>query len=169
MHDPIDLMEGIILRYKHAGKWVDAPLSRVKLLSNSHVGKVGQDFVQEWCAELGLEWGGAPSEQHPWDARIGGVTFEVKTATEDVRGAFQFNHIRLHRDYQAVLCLGIAPDAVLFHCWRKGYVAEGRAGNLVTMDQGSSATWKLTKKKQDLLPIDQFLTRINAVVSEIWS
>ena len=169
MSDPINLMKDIILRYRNAGKWVAAPLSRVKTLSNSHVGDVGQDFVREWCVELGLECEGAPNKQHPWDARIEGITFEIKTATEDVNGNFQFNHIRLHRDYQAVLCLGIAPDAVLFHSWRKGYVAENKAGRLVTMDKGSSATWKLTKKRQDLLPIGNFQSRLNAVVSEVRS
>lgn len=169
MPDSLSLMQGIILRYGHARKWDNAPLSRVKMLSNSHVGEVGQDFVGAWCRELGLGWVGAPNKQHPWDARIEGVTFEVKTATEDVNGNFQFNHVRLHRQYQAVLCLGIAPDAVLFHSWRKGYVAENKAGTLVTMDKGSSATWKLTKKREDLLPIEDFKSRLKAVVSEITS
>lgn len=46
--------------------------------------------------------------------RIEGASFELKMATEDVHGSFQFNHIRYHRPYDALLCLGIAPENILF-------------------------------------------------------
>ena len=123
--------------------------------------------MKEWCRQTGLVWERPKSPQGPWDARIGGVTFEIKTATEDIHGNFQFNHIRYHREYQALLCLGIAPDAVLFDAWRKGDVTEGTAGHLVTMDAGSSATFKLTKKRQVLRPIEDFVNRIDAIVNSI--
>ena len=97
-----------------------------------------------------------PSKQSSWDAEIDGKRYEIKTATEDTNGNFQFNHIRHHRDYDGVLCLGIAPNEILFDIWTKAEIATGKAGNLVTMDKGSSATFKLTKKKSDLLPIKQF-------------
>ena len=62
--------------------------------------------------------------------KIQGISFELKTATEDVHGNFQFNHIRHHRVYDAVLCVGISPDAIYFYAWSKADVATGRAGNL---------------------------------------
>lgn len=163
----IELMQEIISGYSNASKWVDAPLGSIKALSNTHIGDIGQDFVEKWCQELGLDCVRYGSRRGPWDAKIEGITFEIKTATEDVNGNFQFNHIRHHRQYQALLCLGIAPDIILFDTWRKGDVSEGHAGRLVTMDMGSSATFKLTKKRDDLHPLSEFETRIIAILSQV--
>lgn len=167
MRNEIELMQSVITRYSNNPKWIDAPLGDIKTLSNTHIGDVGQDFVKEWCRNLGLSWEGSGSRQSPWDARIEGITFEVKTATEDINGNFQFNHVRHHRHYQALLCLGIAPDAVLFDAWRKGIVSEDRAGHLVSMDRGSSATFKLTKKRSDLRSVAEFRIRIEELVIDL--
>ena len=129
-------------------------------VSNTHIGSVGQDFIQRWCQSLNIPCESPESSQSPWDKQIESITFEIKTATEDVNGKFQFNHIRHHREYQALLVLGIAPDEILFNVWRKGDVVEGKAGRLVTMDKGSSATFKLTKKPAELLPITEFSNQI---------
>ena len=169
MSKDVQIMQGIIAGYRNNPKWDDAPLGSIKTLSNTHIGDAGQDFVEAWCGHVGLAWEGAGSRQHPWDARIDGITFEVKTATEDVHGNFQFNHIRHHRSYQALLCVGVAPDTVLFDLWRKGAVVEGAADNLVTMDRGSSATWKLTKKRRDLYPMADFERRISSLAAAITS
>ena len=114
-----------------------------------------------------LAWESPESSQSPWDIRIESISFEIKTATEDVNGNFQFNHIRHHRDYQVLLVLGISPDAILFDVWRKGDVVEGKAGHLVTMDKGSSATFKLTKKPAELFPITKFGDRINEITKSL--
>ncbi len=167
MNNAVQLMQSVIARYANDNKWVNAPLGGVKSLSNTHIGDIGQNFVEEWCRQLGLTWVGSGSRQSAWDARIEGITFEVKTATEDINGNFQFNHIRHHREYQAVLCLGIAPDTVLFDAWRKGDVSEGKAGRLVTMDRGSSATFKLTKKRSDLRQVSEFSERIGEIVASL--
>ena len=98
-----------------------------------------------------------------WDAEIDGKRYEIKTATEDTNDNFQFNHIRHHRDYDGVICLGIAPNEILFGIWTKAEIATGKAGNLVTMDKGSSATFKLTKKKADLLQIKLFTQTIQTI------
>ena len=163
MTDAIGLMQDVIAEYGNDSKWVDAPLGDIKILSNTHIGNVGQDFIRLWCDVEGLNWELPESTQNPWDVRIETVSFEVKTATEDVSGKFQFNHIRHHRDYQVLLVLGIAPNEILFNAWRKGDVVEGKAGRLVTMDKGSSATFKLTKKPAELLPITEFIDRINEI------
>ncbi len=167
MTNPIELMQEIIADYSNDPKWINAPLGSIKSLSNTHIGGIGQDFVKKWCRVLNLHWVGADTRTGPWDAKIQGVTFEIKTATEDVSGNFQFNHIRHHRPYQALLCLGIAPDIILFHAWRKGDVVEGHAGHLVTMDKGSSATFKLTKKPDDLIPLAGFELHIGQLITEI--
>lgn len=84
------------------------------------------------------------------------MTFELKTATEDVKAAFQFNHIRYHRPYDALLCIGIAPETVSFGVWSKADVTTEKAGHLVPMDSGTSATYKLTKRAPQLRPIAEF-------------
>ena len=167
MSNAVQLMRSVIARYANDNKWVNAPLGDIKSLSNTHIGDIGQNFVEEWCRQLELSWESSGSRQSAWDARIEGITFEVKTATEDISGNFQFNHIRHHREYQAVLCLGIAPDTVLFDAWRKGDVSEGKAGHLVTMDRGSSATFKLTKKRSDLRQVSEFSERISEIVAAL--
>ena len=92
------------------------PFERIKRLSNTKVGDVGQDFVERLCASLGYRCEfprnqkGTRSRTESWDIRIEGTTFELKTATEDVSGAFQFNHIRYHRRYDALLCIRHQPS-----------------------------------------------------------
>ena len=167
MPNAIGLMKDVIATYANDPKWIDAPLGDIKILSNTHIGNVGQDFIQQWWDVEALNWELPESTQSPWDIRIESISFEVKTATEDVNGNFQFNHIRHHRDYQALLVLGIAPDQILFEAWRKGDVVEGRAGRLVTMDKGSSATFKLTKKPSQLLPITKLTDKINEIAKSV--
>lgn len=113
MADARRILRKILSGYEDADKWVDSPFERIKRLSNTKVGDVGQEFVETLCGELGfdcafpLDSRGRRARNSPWDIRIENITFELKTATEDVHDAFQFNHIRYHRDYEALLCVGI--------------------------------------------------------------
>ena len=168
------ILLAVLARYSDANKWIGSSFEKIKRLSNTKVGDVGQDFVEELCNELGFDCEfpettkkGTRSRQSPWDISIEDVTFELKTATEDVHGNFQFNHIRYHREYEALLCVGIAPNVVMFDAWSKADVSTGKAGHLVTMDMGSSATFKLTKKMPDLRPITQFEAHLLDVIGEL--
>ena len=173
MTDVKRLLLDVISEYSNANKWTNSTFGQIKQLSNTHVGDIGQVFVERLCSEIGFECEfflnarGRRVKQGPWDVKIEGVSFELKTATEDVSGSFQFNHIRHHRAYDAVLCVGISPDAIHFDAWSKADVATGRAGSLVTMDRGSSATFKLTKRVDQLLPIDEFERRIIELIAEL--
>lgn len=125
-------------------------------------GNVGQDFIEELCKQLGLRiefpvsQTGSRATQNPWDIKIENKTFELKTATEDTTNSFQFNHIRYHRKYDAVLCLGISLEQIFFGVWSKADVVTGDAGKLVTMEKGANASYKLTKGKRDLQTITEF-------------
>ena len=46
--------------------------------------------------------------------RIGGRRFEVKTASLGAKGTFQFNNVRLDRQYDFLLCLGVCPHEIRF-------------------------------------------------------
>lgn len=162
MLDPHAILLGVLSGYADANKWVGQPFEAIKRLSNTKVGDVGQDFVERLCSEVGFDCAfpeglyGKRNRQSSWDIRLEGKTFELKTATEDVSGSFQFNHIRYHRPYEALLCVGVAPGDILIGAWTKAAVTTGRAGKLVSMDKGSNATHKLTKRRSDLLSIETF-------------
>ena len=173
MPDPHNILARVLARYKDADKWVDASFEQMKRISNTKVGDVGQDFVEELCEELQFECefpegrNGKRSRRSPWDIRIEGRTFELKTATEDTGGAFQFNHIRYQREYEGLLCVGIGPDSICFGTWTKGEVATGRAGKLVSMEKGGSASYKLTKRPDRLHPIADFEDRLLDVLAQL--
>ena len=43
----------------------------------------------------------------------------------------------------------------MFNAWGKGEVSEGRAGTLVRMAEGQSVTFKLTKRPDTMLPVEE--------------
>ena len=147
-------------------KWNEGDFIGIKTVSNTKVGSIGQDFIESLCNALSipcsfpLNKDGSRATQNPWDIEIGGVKFELKTATEDVNGSFQFNHLRYHRSYDAVLALGVTPNELYFGLWSKADVATGKAGTLVTMEKGANASYKLTKKPSHLMPITDFEQKI---------
>lgn len=167
MIDAKVLMLEAFKKYADANKWIDATYEHIKRISNSNVGAVGQDFIEnlacayEFQCEFPINTQGKRKKQSPWDIQINGVKFELKTATEDVGGAYQFNHIRYHRPYEAVLCLGISPEDIHFNLWSKADILTGKAGNLVSMEKGANASYKLTKKPKDLFDIGMFKEKLD--------
>lgn len=160
--DPRQLLLATLLRHADASKWVGSPFEAVKRVSNTKVGSVGQDFLEDFATGLGLRVRfpvnaqGKRAARGPWDIELEGITFELKTATEDVNGKYQFNHIRYHRPYDAVVCLGISPTDIVFGLWSKADVATGRAGRLVPMEKNGNASYKLTKGADQLKDINEF-------------
>jgi len=171
MSDYKTVFEDIIRSHKNNAKWDTGSFSGIKSITNTKVGTVGQQFIEWLCADLGmtcafpLNNAGTRAAQSPWDIKIGHVTFELKTATEDTSGKFQFNHIRYHRSYNAVLCLGVSPDELYFNLWTKADIATGKAGNLVTMEKSANASFKLTKSKTELYHINDFAVKVNEFIA----
>lgn len=103
--DYIALFKTVIEKHSNDTKWTTGRLSGIKTLSNTKVGTVGQDFIEELCGALGISIAFPMNKakkrmkQNPWDIKLHNITFELKTATEDTSGKFQFNHFRYHRDY----------------------------------------------------------------------
>ena len=157
---------------KNNDKWAYAPFEGIKLASNTAVGSVGQTFIRNICDELGIENEppitdkGKEAYTSPWDLKIEGITFEIKTASEDTRNRYQFNHVRLHREYNALLCIGISPDNIYFQVWTKAEVATGAAGRLTSMEKGGASDFKLSKGKNSLLPIKDFEATIEEFISK---
>ncbi len=156
----------VLSKHHNHKKWEEGDYVGIKKLSNTKVGSVGQDFIEGLCNDLDItiefpevadkKKGKKRATQSPWDIKINGVEFELKTATEDVGGSFQFNHIRLHRPYDAVMCLGVSPNDLYFNIWSKADIVTNKAGTLVSMEAKANASYKLTKKPKDLKPIKEF-------------
>lgn len=160
MCDALELLLKIAKEKTKLGKWDNQPLQLIKIMANSTKGDLGEIFIIEYSKLLGFNVADKISRLGDYDAKINGATFEVKMATEDISGSFQFNHIRYDYKYDWLLCLGISPTEILFDIFSKADVATGKAGSLVTMGRGQNSSFKLTKRKTSLQPIDGFKTKI---------
>ena len=161
----VDLLVAIIREHAPEDIWRDSPLVGYRMLGNTNRGAIGEEFIRRFLTlnDIEVENGGRTS---PTDLRVGNVRFEVKTASLGANGTFQFNHVRMDRDYDYLLCLGICPNEVVFEMWRKGAVAENRAGTLVRMAEGQAVTYKLTKRLNDMESIAQLPDRIRRALDE---
>nr|VFK23462.1 MAG: hypothetical protein BECKMB1821G_GA0114241_10059 [Candidatus Kentron sp. MB]VFK27861.1 MAG: hypothetical protein BECKMB1821I_GA0114274_10059 [Candidatus Kentron sp. MB]VFK74444.1 MAG: hypothetical protein BECKMB1821H_GA0114242_10059 [Candidatus Kentron sp. MB] len=150
---PIELLLQVISDHTQKSKWVGSPLEAFRYVENTNRGDIGEDFIRRYLKYSGIAVLDHKSRTDPSDMEINGRKFEIKTASEDKGGNFQFNHIRHDIPHDYLLCLGIRPSQIMFNAWRKGEVAEGKAGTLVRMARGQSVTFKLTKRPETMLLI----------------
>lgn len=163
--NPVDLLVTIIREHAPKDIWQDSPLIRYRMLGNTNRGEIGEEFIRRFLDQNGITVGNGGRTSRT-DLRIGNLRFEIKTASLGANGTFQFNHVRLDRQYDYLLCLGICPHQVVFNMWRKGVVAENRAGTLVRMAAGQAVTYKLTKKLDDMQNIDDLPSFILETIDE---
>ena len=148
----VDLLAHIIREHAPEDIWQDSPLIGYRMLGNTNRGEIGETFIRRYLEQHGIAVGNG-NRTSQTDLRVESLLFEVKTASLGANQTFQFNHVRLDRGYDYLLCLGICPHQVVFNMWRKGAVAENRAGTLVRMAEGQAVTYKLTKKLDDMVGI----------------
>lgn len=162
---PIELMQTVIRENVPQDIWTDSPLVEYRRLGNTNRGEVGEQFIRRYLASSGIDTGNG-NRASATDMTLGTRRVEVKTASLGNNRTFQFNHIRLDKQYDFLLCLGICPQRIVFNVWRKGAIAEGEAGHLVRMAEGQGITHKLTKRVDDMLPIEHLLTWATDLLSE---
>ena len=150
----VELMVEIIRKHQLASKWTGSPLEGFRHVANTNRGEIGEEFIVSYLQQYGIPVSNG-SRLSRTDLKIAGKRFEVKAASEDTNGGFQFNHIRYDRDYEYLLCLGIRPTSIVFNSWSKGAVSEGKAGRMVRMAEGQSVTFKLTKRLDDMMSIEE--------------
>ena len=163
--NPLELMLEVIEEHTPASKWSGATLGPFRQVANTNRGDIGEEFIFRYLNRSGVAANKGASRIEAWDLEVDGLKFEVKTASEDSGGSFQFNHIRLDRSYDYLLCLGIRPEEILFNGWRKGEVSEGVAGTLVRMAEGQSVTHKLTKRPLDMMKIEELPDWVRSITS----
>ena len=158
--NPLDLLVEVINEHAEKNIWVGSPVIGYRQLGNTNRGEVGEEFIRRYLTLAGFTVGNG-GRTSPTDLRIGETRFEVKTASQGAKGnTFQFNHVRLDRQYDHLLCLGICPREIRFGIWRKGEVAEGKAGKLTRMAEGQAVTYKIRKNLADLARIEELPVRI---------
>ena len=165
MNAAIKLLVSIIREHSPEDIWQSSPAIGYRLLGNTNRGEIGEEFIRRYLAQNSIDAGNGGRISRT-DIRVGDLWFEVKTASLGASGTFQFNHVRLDRQYDFLLCLGICPHHVVFDMWRKGAVAENRAGTLVRMAEGQAVTYKLTKKLNDMRAIEELPELIRQALGE---
>ncbi|MDD9996981.1 MAG: hypothetical protein OXQ89_04470 [Rhodospirillaceae bacterium] len=163
--DPIELMLQVIRDNTPEDIWQDQPLVSYRLLGNTNRGEVGEQFIRRYLLAAGIKAGNG-NRTSSTDMTIGKAAVEVKTASLGANGTFQFNHIRLDKRYSHLVCLGVCPDEIVYNAWRKGELAEDKAGRLVRMAEGQSVTFKLTKRSDEMLPIERIIEWARGVREE---
>ena len=161
--NPVELLVEIIKEHAPEDIWQGSLLLGYRQLGNTNRGEIGEEFVRRYLKAAGIPTSERSGRTALTDMHCAGCTFEVKTASLGANGTFQFNHVRLDRRYDYLLCLGICPKEIVFNMWRKGEVAEEEAGHLVRMAEGQSITHKITKKLADMRPIADLPTCIASV------
>ena len=137
----VDLMLAVIRDNSPASIWTGAPLEAFRRVENTNRGDIGEEFLTRYLvSQGGFSVRKSDLRAERQDMQIENRSFEIKTASLGANRTFQFNHIRLDRDYLYLLCLGVCPDGLVFNVWRKGALAEGQAGRLVRMAEGQSIT-----------------------------
>ena len=154
--DAVELLASIIREHNPEDIWANSPLIGYRMLGNTNRGEIGEEFVRRYLGQAGFSIGNG-NRTSEIDMVIEGRRTEVKTASLGANGTFQFNHVRLDRGYDFLLCLGICPERIVFNVWRKDEVRDGAAGHLVMMAQDQDVTYKITKKLDDMRPIDEMI------------
>jgi hypothetical protein len=131
-------------------------------LGNTNRGAIGEEFIRRYLTAAGIKVT-FRNRTSAIDMQIAGLECEVKTASLGANGTFQFNHVRLDRKYDCLLCLGICPDKIVFAIWPKSDVESGLAGHLVMMAQEQDTTSKITKKLNELRPISELEGKIRSL------
>lgn len=162
--NPIELLVEIIKKHAPKDIWQGSPVIGYRHLGNTNRGEIGEEFVRRYLEDSKIKVTRGLRTSLT-DMGILKNHLEIKTASLGANGTFQFNHVRLDRKYNYLLCLGICPHDIVFGMWRKGDVAEGHAGTLVRMAEGQSITFKITKKLSEMRPISQMPEEIHRLVA----
>lgn len=134
-------------------KWAKGRFVAIKALSSTEKGNIAEAFVVWLAQRHGLKAAPHESKRGEYDVMVSDKKLEVKMASEDVSGNFQFNGIRYDTRYDFLCVLGVSPDAVMFNVYTR---AELLNMTLVSMQKGANASYKLTRKKSELRDLSEF-------------
>ncbi|MGI9297285.1 MAG: hypothetical protein ACR2QC_05220 [Gammaproteobacteria bacterium] len=144
-----------------AGKWSRGAFASINRVEKGLRGEVGEDFAVAMLQMTGYgdaeKLTGRSSRRQKagaFDIRANGRRIEVKTASEDVHGKFQFNGIKYNgkTPYDVLLLVGVAPDDAFFRMLRKDEIPKG----LPMMAKNTPGTHKLTLSPNAMFSLENF-------------
>ena len=134
-------------------KWMHGRFKEIKQVSTTEKGDIAEEFAIELASSHGLDAMPNISKRGEWDIKISGKKVEVKMASEDVHGNFQFNGIRYDTKFDILLVIGISPDGIFFETYKRRELIDMP---LVAMAKKTNAAYKLTRRIDQLLSISDF-------------
>ena len=123
----VDLFAEIIKEHAPENIWQESPLIGYRRLGNTNRGEIGEEFVRRYLTASGIKVANG-SRASKTDMQIAGKWFEIKTASLGAKGTFQFNHVRLDREYAYLLCLAVCPLEIRFNT--QGRRGRGKGGEV---------------------------------------
>lgn len=152
--------------FKHE-KW-KGKFATLKLASSTEKGDIGEDFLAAIIKDCGYSSVEVvKGRRGHYDVRVQHsdkeLLFEVKVATLDSSGSFQFNGIRYDTHYTHLFCLGVSPATIGFLIIAKEAIGKD-PHKMAPMARGSNSTFKLTKREDILLSFDTFANRLERLL-----
>lgn len=158
-----EIMRELIGKYLSKSNlvWEQGEFADIVRVEKGLRGEVGEDFVAEMLrfsgyADAAKETGRSSRLQKKgaFDIRVAKQLVEVKTATMDVHGKFQFNGIKYNGNapYDLLFVVGVAPDHVFFRIYRKDAIPP----NLPSMAKNTPGTHKLTLSRDEMFSVECF-------------
>lgn len=139
-------------------KWINSQFKDYKIISTTEKGTLGEILLGDVLKKCGCQIVDVPKGRRGqydvgFKGNMGHVRFEVKVATEDTSGAFQFNGVRHDTMYTHLFCIGVSPNIIRYIIVPKQDLSNGTV-KLVSMAKGSNAQFKLTLKADKLFGFD---------------
>ena len=167
-----NLLLKIVETRKFSGKiWEGSKFELFKTMPTTNKGDIGEDFLaalleNNKCSDVEVVKGrrGHYDVKATYNGKV--ATFEVKVATQDTNGSFQFNGVRYDTQYTHLFCLAISPNSIGFLLIRKDEVGKP-PHNMVAMARNTNAAFKLTKRESDLSSFSQFSTALKEAFANL--
>ena len=143
------------------GKWSHGEFASINRVEKGLRGEAGEDFAVAMLRLAGYDntekltgRSSRTQTKGAFDIRVNGQRIEVKTASEDVHGKFQFNGIKYNgkTPYDVLLLVGVAPNDAFFRMLRKDELPKG----LPMMAKNTPGTHKLTLSPDAMFLLENF-------------
>lgn len=150
--------------------WEGKQFSCFKFASATEKGDMGEDFLSEMLVALGYKnVEVVKGRRGHYDVRVKNlrkdVKFEVKTATLDTHGNFQFNGIRYDTQYTHLFFFGVLPEEIRYEIVPKSKIGSTNY-KMMPMQKSTNATFKITRPSAKLEKFGTFRTAIVKLLGE---
>ena len=148
-------------------KWTGAKYENIKRASLTAKGKFGEKLAVAIAKYLELDAKSTGAYTGFFDIFINEKYVEVKTATLDVNGNFQFNGVRKVRKYDYILFVGVCYDEIVYEIYDKKYIMENCHLTRMDGEQDGNGSFKLTLKKDKLLNDKEFCKKLKGLFNDV--